>query len=50
MSLIGWNCHGLGYLVIEKEIGDLTRAKDQSVVFIVETWIDEAKLKNKIKQ
>jgi len=50
MSLIGWNYHELGYLVTEKEIGDLTWAKDPFAVFIVETWIDEARLKNKIKQ
>ena len=33
----------------EKELGDLIRAKDPSVVFIAETWMDETRLK-KIKR
>ena len=33
----------------EKELGDLIRAKDLSVVFIAETWMDETRLK-KIKR
>ena len=49
MSLLIWNCHGLGNLVIEKELGDLIRVKDPSIVFIAETWTDETRLK-KIKQ
>ena len=40
-----WNCPGLGNLVTEKELGDLIRAKNLSVVFIVETRTDEARLK-----
>ena len=44
-----WKYHRLGNLVTEKELSDLTRAKDHSVVFIVETWMDEARLK-KIKR
>ena len=49
MSLIMWNYHRLGNLVIEKELSDLTRAKDPSVVLIAETWMDEARLK-KVKR
>ena len=45
MSLLVWNCRGLGNLVIEKELGDLIRAKDPFVVFIAKTWTDEARLK-----
>ena len=44
-----WNCRGFGNLVIEKELGDLTWAKDPSAMFIVKTWMDEVRLK-KIKQ
>ena len=33
----------------EKELGDITWAQDPSVMFIVETWMDEARLK-KIKR
>ena len=49
MSLIVWNCRGLGNLVTEKELHDLTRAKDPFVVFIIETWTNEARLKIKNK-
>ena len=40
-----WNCHGLGNQVIERELGDYTQAKDPSVMFIAETWTNEARLK-----
>ena len=39
----------LGNLPTEKELGDLTRAQDPSVLFIAETWTDEARLQ-KIKR
>ena len=45
MSLIVWKCHGLKNLRIGKELEVVIRAKDPSVVFIVETWANEAKLK-----
>ena len=45
MSIIVWNCHGLGYLHAGKELKVLTWAKDPSVVFLAETWADEARLK-----
>lgn len=38
------NCFGLGNLVTKK-LSDLIGAKDLSVVFIVETWADIARLK-----
>ena len=44
-----WNYHRLGNLVIEKELSDLTQAKDPSVVFIAKTWMDETRLK-KVKR
>ena len=46
MSLLVWNCHELGNLVIEKELGEINRAKDPSVMFIAETWADEDRLKS----
>ena len=49
MSLLVWNYRGLGNLVTEKELGDLIQAQDPSVVFMAETWTDEARLKT-IKQ
>ena len=45
MSLIVWNFRGLKNLRIGKELEAVIQAKDPSVVFIVKTWADEAKLK-----
>ena len=49
MSCLFWNCRGLGNLRTEKELGELIQVKDPSVVFLTETWADEARLK-KIKR
>ena len=45
MSWLAWNCCGLRNLHIEKELGVLVWTKDPSILFIVETWTDEVKLK-----
>ena len=45
MSLLVWNCRELGNLHTGKELEVLIRAKDPSVVFLAETWADEARLK-----
>ena len=45
MSCLAWNCCGLGNLCTVRELGDLIRAKDPFVVFLAETWADEARLK-----
>ena len=44
MSIIVWNCHGLGNLRTGKELEVVIRAKDPSIVFIAETWADEVRL------
>ena len=44
MNLLVWNCRRLGNLRIEKKLVSILRAKDHSVVFIAETWADEARL------
>ena len=44
MNLIVWNCHGFRNLHTGKELEALIRAKDPSVVFLAETWVDEARL------
>ena len=52
MSLICWNCRGLGNPCIEDQLAEIVRAKDPSVLFIAETWVDEARLtrfQNRIK-
>jgi len=45
MSLLVWNYSGLGNLRTGKELEVLIRAKDPFVVFLAETWANEAKLK-----
>ena len=39
-----WNCCGLGNPCIVRELGDYIRAQDRSVVFLAETWINDARL------
>ena len=39
-----WNCRGLGNLRTGRELVELVRAKDPSVVFLVETLTDDARL------
>ena len=46
MSCLVWNCSGLGNPCTVNELASLVRAKDPSVVFIAETWIDEVRLKD----
>ena len=45
MSLLVQNCRGLGNLHIRKELEVLIRPKDPFVMFLAETWADEARLK-----
>ncbi|KAK9983952.1 hypothetical protein SO802_033477 [Lithocarpus litseifolius] len=44
MSLLCWNCRGLGNPETGQELGDLIRAQDPSVVFLAETWLKKARL------
>lgn len=44
MSFLVWNCRGLGNLRTGRELVEIIQAKDPSIVFLVETLIDEAKL------
>ena len=44
MSVLVWNCRGLGNLDTEDQLADFLWAKDPFVVFLAETWIDKAKL------
>ena len=46
MSCLIWNCRGLGNPCTGNELADIVRAKDPSIVFIAETWADEARLKD----
>ena len=44
MSCLAWNCHGLRNLCTGRELGEIIRAKDPFVVFLVKTFIDDARL------
>ena len=44
MSLLVWNCHGLVNPLTVDQLAELVWAKDPSVVFIVKTWTDKARL------
>ena len=44
MSLLLWNCCGLGNSRTENELVSLIQAKDPSVMFITETLADEVRL------
>ena len=45
MSLLVWNCRELENLRIGKELEVLIQTKDPFVVFLAETWANEARLK-----
>ena len=44
MSCLSWNYHELGNLHTRKELVEIIRAKDPSVLFLVETLTNEARL------
>ena len=44
MSLLCWNCRGLGNRQTIQELGDLVRAQDPTVVFLAKTWLDDTRL------
>ena len=44
MSCLVWNCDGLGNLRTGRELVEITRAKDPSVVFVVKTLTNYARL------
>ena len=46
MSCLVWNCHELGNPCTVNELAKMVQAKDPSVIFLVETWANEARLKD----
>ena len=44
MNLLCWNCWRFGNLQTAQELGDLVRAQDPAILFLAETWLDEARL------
>ena len=45
MSFMCWNMRGLGNKRTVQELAKFVRAQDPSVLFLAETWADEARLK-----
>ena len=45
-----WDCHGLRNPCTENELANLVRVKDPFVVFLAETWADEARLKDRFRK
>ena len=46
MSVLVWNCRGLRNPQTIRELGNFVQAQDPTVVFLAETWLDEARLKS----
>lgn len=44
MSCLAWNCRELGNLRTEREVVEIVRAKDPTVVFLAKTLIVDARL------
>ena len=44
MSILCWNCRGLGNQRTENQLAEMVWEKDPSVVFLAETWTDEVRL------
>ena len=44
MSILSWNCLGLGNWQTVQELRDFIRAQDPTVVFLAETWLVKARL------
>ena len=45
MSCLAWNYRELESLRTKRELVEITRAKDPSIVFVAETLTDDARLK-----
>ncbi|XP_031092171.1 uncharacterized protein LOC115996872 [Ipomoea triloba] len=44
MSLLSWNCRGLGNPTAVRVLADLVRAKRPRVVFLMETFVDKSRM------
>ena len=49
MSVLVWNCCGLGNPQTIRELGNFVRAQDPAVVFLAETWLVEDRLKSLLR-
>ena len=46
MSVLVWNCRGLGNPQTIRELGNFVRAQDPVIMFLAEKWLDEVRLKS----
>ena len=46
MSCLVWSRHGLGNPCTVNKLTEMVQAKDLSIMFLAETWADEARLKD----
>ena len=44
MSCLAWNCRRLGNLCTGRELVDIIRTKDPSIIFLAEIMTDDARL------
>ena len=44
MSIMCWNCHGLGKRQTVQDLRDIIQAQDITVEFLAKTWLLEARL------
>ena len=50
MSCLVWNCRGFGNPCTENKLAEMVQAIDPSVMFLAETWADEARLKQVLQK
>ena len=44
MSFLAWNCRGLGNMHTGRELVQIIRAKDPTIMFLADMLIDDARL------
>ena len=44
MSLLAWNYQGIGNRCAVDELGDIIRAQDPEIVFLLETWLTKVQM------
>ena len=46
MSLLAWNYQGIGNRCAVDELGDIIRAQDLVIVFLLETWLTKVQMQH----
>ena len=45
MTILAWNCRGMGSALVVRTLADEVRSKDPLLVFLIETKTGESKMK-----